>query len=270
MEEAKEAGSSLECLMTSFNNRIAQLQQLLIARNMYPASNISDLTAIDAALKGMELQVHKIKDRLREERQAIPKAQKLIKASLRQQKILKGISACVPAYLPEMMTSRNQIAQNCVPSVPPQCQDYQSIESLKLEEPAAPKEKKGRASAPLWYITADELTSLPQYMKGRLTLDKVNAAINDMAAYADANAQLIAAPRKKLNESTLERALELREIATSEVIKGKHFFLETDIKGPTLKFDTTGKGILTVLRHLGRITEDRIGHHRVIILLRPQ
>lgn len=37
-----------------------------------------------------------------------------------------------------------------------------------------------------------------RYMKGRLTLDKVNAAINDMAAYADANFQLITAPRKKV------------------------------------------------------------------------
>lgn len=35
-------------------------------------------------------------------------------------------------------------------------------------------------------------------MKGRLTLDKVNAAINDMAAYAEANAQLTAAPKKKV------------------------------------------------------------------------
>lgn len=35
-------------------------------------------------------------------------------------------------------------------------------------------------------------------MKGRLTLDKVNAAINDMAAYAEANSQLITAPRKKV------------------------------------------------------------------------
>lgn len=35
-------------------------------------------------------------------------------------------------------------------------------------------------------------------MKGRLTLDKVNSAINDMTAYADANAQLIEAPRKKV------------------------------------------------------------------------
>lgn len=38
----------------------------------------------------------------------------------------------------------------------------------------------------------------PRYMKGRLTLDKVNAAINDMAAYADVNFQLITAPRKKV------------------------------------------------------------------------
>ena len=37
-------------------------------------------------------------------------------------------------------------------------------------------------------------------MRGRLTLDKVNAAISDMAVYAEANAQLITAPRKKVSE----------------------------------------------------------------------
>jgi hypothetical protein len=36
-------------------------------------------------------------------------------------------------------------------------------------------------------------------MRGRLTLDKVNAAINDMAAYADSNSQLITAPKKKVS-----------------------------------------------------------------------
>lgn len=39
---------------------------------------------------------------------------------------------------------------------------------------------------------------------------------------------------------------ELRDIATTEAAKGKHFFLETDIKGPGLKLDNTGKAILTV------------------------
>jgi len=35
-------------------------------------------------------------------------------------------------------------------------------------------------------------------MGGRLTLEKVNAAINDMATYAEANAHLITAPKKKV------------------------------------------------------------------------
>ena len=39
---------------------------------------------------------------------------------------------------------------------------------------------------------------------------------------------------------------ELRDIAMAEAVRGKHFFLETDIKGPGLKLDNTGKAILTV------------------------
>ena len=38
-----------------------------------------------------------------------------------------------------------------------------------------------------------------RYMRGRLTLEKVNAAIGDMAMYAEANAQLISAPRNKVH-----------------------------------------------------------------------
>ena len=39
---------------------------------------------------------------------------------------------------------------------------------------------------------------------------------------------------------------ELRDIAMTDAVKGKHFFLESDIKGPALKLDNTGKAILTV------------------------
>lgn len=39
---------------------------------------------------------------------------------------------------------------------------------------------------------------------------------------------------------------ELREISWNNVVKGKHFFLEADIKGPALKLDNTGKATLTV------------------------
>ncbi|KAL0397744.1 UNVERIFIED_CONTAM: Spindle and kinetochore-associated protein 1 [Sesamum calycinum] len=229
----------------------------------------------------MELQVQNIKNRLRDETRAIPKAkvnliaiydflvvcllillfQKLIEAALQQQKKLETISACVPSCIPERLTHLNQDANKCFNVQREEHKQELGFESLKPEEPAgpAPKEKKGRAPPPVWYVTGDELNSVPSYMKQRLTLDKVNAAIGDMATYAEANAQLIAAPRKK----------ELREIAMTDGVKGKHFFLETDIKGPSLKLDNTGRALLTVLRHLGRISETRIGHHRVIILLRP-
>lgn len=41
---------------------------------MYPASSVVDLSAVDAAVKTLELQIQAIKDRLREETEAIPKA----------------------------------------------------------------------------------------------------------------------------------------------------------------------------------------------------
>lgn len=45
-------------------------------------------------------------------------------------------------------------------------------------------------------------------------------------------------------------------IQGKEGIRGKHWFLETDLKsGAALKVDKTGKAILTVLRHLGRLSE---------------
>ena len=42
--------------------------------SVYPASSVTDLTAVDAAVKAMELQVQAIKDRVRDETLAIPKA----------------------------------------------------------------------------------------------------------------------------------------------------------------------------------------------------
>lgn len=43
-----------------------------------------------------------------------------------------------------------------------------------------------------------------------------------------------------------ETLQEIRDIAMTGGVKGKYFFLETDIKGPALKLDNTGRAILTV------------------------
>uniref|UniRef100_A0A7N1A3Q1 SKA complex subunit 1 homolog n=1 Tax=Kalanchoe fedtschenkoi TaxID=63787 RepID=A0A7N1A3Q1_KALFE len=262
--DVKQAGTSLDALVRAFNLRISDLRELVIARNLYPGTCVTDLSAIDTSLTAMELQVQAIKDRLREEADAIPKAKKLIEASLKQQRKLQNMSSYVPSALSQRTAAMD--------SKPEESKLDVDFSHYKLHEDAAalPKEKKGRQSPPLRYITVEELDFVPTYMKGRLTLEKINAAITDMAAYAEANAHLLSASRKKMTETTWERALELRDIAMNEGLKGKHFFLENDIKGPSLKLDNTGKAILTVLRHLGRISETRIRHHRVIVLLKPQ
>ncbi|GFZ00768.1 hypothetical protein Acr_14g0004030 [Actinidia rufa] len=129
------AGSSLDSLISLLNTRVADLQQLVIARNMYPASSVTDLSAVDVALKAMELQVQKIKDRLREETEAVPKAKKLIEASLRQQKKLESMSAHVPSYLPERMTIINQETSKCW--LPETSKPEHGLRSSNLEEEPA-------------------------------------------------------------------------------------------------------------------------------------
>lgn len=48
----------------------------------------------------------------------------------------------------------------------------------------------------------------------------------------------------------------MRCMQNKEGIKGRHWFVEGDLKeGLSIKLDKTGKSILTVLRHLGRLQE---------------
>jgi hypothetical protein len=44
---------------------------------VYPASSIADLSAVDSAVTAMEIQVQAIKDRFRDEIEAIPKTKVL-------------------------------------------------------------------------------------------------------------------------------------------------------------------------------------------------
>lgn len=70
---------------------------------------------------------------------------------------------------------------------------------------------------------------------------------------------------------------ELRDISMKEGLKGKHFFLESDIKGPNLKLDNTGKAILTVstsskLLYPRNLWVIRVGVYEIdgVSLLRPK
>ncbi|PUZ72062.1 hypothetical protein GQ55_2G363000 [Panicum hallii var. hallii] len=268
--DGSPAASPLDAVAAAFKSRVVELQDLVLARSMFPATALPDLASVNASVTAMESRVQDIRRRLQEELDAIPKAKKLIELSLKQQEKLQHMLANVPSGMHEgvFATHLEQSSSRMLPD----CFNYSSSVrehnecELKIKEEPVAAPKKGRAPAPRWYISTEELDSLSSYMRGRLTLEKVNIAINEVASYADANAHLVTCPKKKLSDDMWDKALELRDIAATEAVKGKPFFLEVDIKGPGLKLDNTGKAILTVLRHLGRIHETRIGHHRVFIL----
>lgn len=255
----REAASSLESLVLSFNRRIAELQEMVLSRHVNVGSSMADFAAVESVVTGMERQIHAIKLFVKDEAEVLSNAKESIKQSWRQQKTLQHMLANVPPEMPGSFNDASSLTKAASNDAP----------SALIEDSKPQKEKKGRGPPPRWHLTINELDSLSSYMRGRLTLDKVNAAIDEMAQYAEANAHLIAIPRNKLGDDLLARALEVRDISTSDPVKGKHFCLETDLKGPVLKLDNTGKAILTVLRHVGRVHETRIGRHRVLVLAKP-
>ncbi|KAL0041368.1 hypothetical protein WJX79_001095 [Trebouxia sp. C0005] len=155
------------------------------------------------------------------------------------------------------------------------------IDTANVEaQPAAAKQtagdKKKRAKAPRRYISQAELASVSGYMRGRLTIETVNSAIDDAASHSEANAKLMAATKSNsVKPADRKRATTLLHCVTGkEGIRGRYWFLESDLKGgTTLKMDKTGKAILTVLRHLGRLTEVRVsldGTPQVAHVLQPE
>eukprot|EP01026_Neomeris_dumetosa_P063485 TRINITY_DN6027_c0_g1_i4.p3 TRINITY_DN6027_c0_g1~~TRINITY_DN6027_c0_g1_i4.p3 ORF type:complete len:136 (-),score=12.76 TRINITY_DN6027_c0_g1_i4:200-607(-) len=110
------------------------------------------------------------------------------------------------------------------------------------------------------------------YMKGRLTRDKVNDALDEFAAFAVQNQKLMAQLKSgscRLSQQERKRATELSFNIASKY-KGRFWFCEGDLKlGKHIKLDKTGKSILTMMRHLGRLQEVRvnIGGQQIAVYL---
>lgn len=110
------------------------------------------------------------------------------------------------------------------------------------------------------YVTVDELKNISSYMRGRLTLDKINGAIDEAHALLDKKYKAMAAaaaPGAK-GRAALTAAVKNWKMEETLDTKGVFFWTSGDMKmGKVLKIDGTGKSVLQVLRHLGRIREIR-------------
>lgn len=113
-------------------------------------------------------------------------------------------------------------------------------------------------------MSQEEFETVPRYLKGRLSLDRINSFISSIAkVFTDKYAILKGNPAR-LPPDSRHRYYQWREEENAEV-QGQFFVSENDVKngigkGSTgIKIDPANRSILAILRHSGRLREVRGG-----------
>ncbi|KAJ3086199.1 hypothetical protein HK102_013418 [Quaeritorhiza haematococci] len=115
-------------------------------------------------------------------------------------------------------------------------------------------------------ISVAEFTSLPKYLVGRLTRDKLNDSLSELNKIYATKSRLLRIPQASMSPDEKDRYWEHQRLVTDETKVGtKVFITDKDIKelgsggksGSSFKLDPTGRNIISMIRHLGRIKEVR-------------
>lgn len=142
------------------------------------------------------------------------------------------------------------------------------IENQITEESLSKKETKFPC---LNHIDSNHLQDIPQYARGRVSIEKINEAIDEMNKIVSTKYSLLELPLSKLSESNLSkrRSFLNQEKSLSKYyrdsIKKPFFFSEADLKGTKMGLDATSKNIIQILKHIGYLKE-YVGKLYVFIL----
>jgi hypothetical protein len=220
-----------------------------------------DLEALESTVRGLESKYRAIRSFVRREAEALPRVEAIVEACRLQRVHLDHVAARLPARLPSLPSPIKPVAQplrelGAGATNAPAAEASAKAAVAAAKKPDRP-ERAGVAAQPTLrrrYITQDELDSVSSYMRGRLTLDKINAALDEVASIAESNVAALAAARKGRATGVL------RDVAAADALRGRsHYVLESDLKaGGLVRPDKSGRAVMTVLRHLGRLSEARV------------
>lgn len=180
-------------------------------------------------MRALEHKLRDIRAYVQREAAAIPQVEAVVAACQLQQQHLQHIAGHLPTYLPSLRSpdmagskENSRAAPNAAapqgmeaaaagpkkrPPAPRRlaCNSFDARRQQPLS-PLDPALQRFQLKRPLKthtatlprprYIAASELSSVSSYMRGRLTADKVNAAIDELAGLAEANAAAVASARR--------------------------------------------------------------------------
>lgn len=116
------------------------------------------------------------------------------------------------------------------------------------------------------HVSPEELDEAPQYVKGRLNVEKISVVVDKLNEILDKKYALLSKPFRELSSQEMAKYEDLRDAFCSEV-KGKQFITDNEIKGfGGCRMDATVKSVINILRHVGAMKEVR-GKNRARIFI---
>ncbi|XP_034031536.1 spindle and kinetochore-associated protein 1 [Thalassophryne amazonica] len=237
--------SELESISCHIHDRISSIQRLLdLSLLDSPQNKMKKFGKELFELERLVDEFEKCRDRQKEQLKRLKEFEELFQKNLEDVQHLKDN---VPAHMPRRKPGANE---NEPVSAENQAADVQ---------PEKAKKPQKNHIREMEVITVQEFESIPQYMKGRVTYDQLNAAVQSINAAVMAKYKILHQPMKTLSSSSRKMYQQFKSQET-EGTKGQYFVVEEDIREFTqMKVDKRFHGILSMLRHCQRLRELRRG-----------
>lgn len=244
--------SDLEQLCSYVNEKIDNIKKTLSLRHLgqEPALKTTlskigdDIIVINELLNKFELEIQY-------QEQTNNSLTELYETLEEDFKDVEHLKENIPSYLPQVMANQSSVNRS----------DLDPEEPVKVQESIPVKKplKEQRIIKEMPFITTDEFSGVPAYMKSRLTYSQINDVIKEINKAVVSKYKIIYQPKASM--SSINRNLYQRFInEETKNTKGHYFIVEADIKEfTTLKADKRFHVILNILRHCRRLSEVRGG-----------
>ncbi|XP_064609676.1 spindle and kinetochore-associated protein 1-like isoform X2 [Liolophura sinensis] len=251
---------TLEELAAHFNSQLASLRLRVELRDAADGDMTQSLLAsIQSDVNELAVILRLIRGEISKQKEQIQQTE-VIKESIQELNAsLRHALDNIPARLPQKQKHSSPEAQQV--EIRPTHVDAPPMERWHVQ-PRQPSVKTKPASfyvQQLDLLTVDEFQSVPKYMRGRITYDQMNNAVEELNKALSAKYKLLGQKRTKLNDANRKKW----EVYKSQDIKestGYFFIVDADVKTySNLKIDRAFSSLMTILRHCGRIKEIRGG-----------
>uniref|UniRef100_A0A1A8KJS4 SKA complex subunit 1 n=1 Tax=Nothobranchius kuhntae TaxID=321403 RepID=A0A1A8KJS4_NOTKU len=238
----------LEHISHHVHNKISSLQRMLdLSASELPQHKVNKLGQELFVLSGLLDEFEKCVDQQKEQLKHLKELDNSIRMDLaRVQHMKDNMPTHIPRKKAPVRGKEPAVSQSEAAAVEPaQTKNLQKTSTCFIRE--------------MKFITMPEFESIPQYMKGRVSYEQLNAVVDGFNSAVTAKYRILSQPLKTLNNHSRRLQQRFRDQETKDT-KGHFFVVDDDIQEFTqMKVDKRFQGILNMLRHCQRLRQLRGG-----------